>query len=100
MVSWDLVNKPACVFSSTASMHGGQESTLLSMMLPLFHHGMLLLGVPFTEPALSNTLSGGTPYGATHVAGVGNDRIVSEDEMNLAKALGKRLALTALRLAS
>jgi len=80
-----LVNKPACVFSSSASMHGGQETTLLSMMLPLLHHGMLLLGSPYTEPALNTTQSGGTPYGVTHVAGVNNDLPLSQDEMSLAK---------------
>lgn len=91
----DLVDKPACVFSSTSSMHGGQESTLLSMMIPLFHHGMILLGLPYTEAALNNTLTGGTPYGATHVAGVANDNPVSADEIILAKSLGERLARVA-----
>ncbi len=94
----DLVNKPACVFSSSASMHGGQESTLLSMMLPLMHHGMMILGSPYTEPALNTTQSGGTPYGVTHVAGVTNDRPLSQDEMDLAKALGERLAKIALKM--
>ena len=88
----DLVGKPACVFSSTASLHGGQESTLLSMMLPLFHHGMLLLGIPYTEPELTTTLSGGTPYGATHVAGINSDLSLTESEIKLAKSLGQRLA--------
>ncbi|MDI1352480.1 MAG: NAD(P)H:quinone oxidoreductase, partial [bacterium] len=91
----DLINKPACVFSSTASMHGGQESTLLSMMLPLFHHGMVILGVPYSEPALNNTITGGTPYGVTHVAGVSNDQPISLDEISLAKSLGQRLATIA-----
>lgn len=91
----DLVNKPACVFSSSASMHGGQESTLLSMMLPLMHHGMLLLGVPYTEPALNTTVTGGTPYGVTHVAGVANQQALSVDEITLAKNLGERLARVA-----
>lgn len=94
----DLVNKPACVFSSSASMHGGQESTLLSMMLPLMHHGMMILGSPYTEPALNTTQTGGTPYGVTHVAGVTNDLPLSQDEMNLAKALGERLAKIALKM--
>lgn len=87
----DLVDKPACVFSSSGSMHGGQETTLISMMLPLLHHGMLLLGVPYTEPALSDTQTGGTPYGVTHVAGVSNDKPISQDEMVLAKKMGERL---------
>ena len=91
----DLVDKPACVFSSSSSMHGGQESTLLSMMIPLFHHGMLLLGLPYTEPALNNTLTGGTPYGVTHVAGITNDQELSDDEITLAKNLGERLARVA-----
>lgn len=90
----DLVDKPACVFSSSASMHGGQESTLLSMMLPLLHHGMILLGIPYTEASLNNTITGGTPYGVTHVSGVANDNQLSEDELNLAKYLGHRLAKT------
>lgn len=94
----DLVNKPACVFSSSASMHGGQETTLTSMMLPLLHHGMLLLGVPYTEPELNTTQSGGTPYGVTHVAGVANDNPMSQDEMLLAKRLGERLATIAMRV--
>lgn len=94
----DLVNKPACVFSSSASMHGGQETTLISMMLPLLHHGMLLLGSPYTEPALNTTLTGGTPYGVTHVAGVTNDHPLSQDEITLAKGLGERLAKIALKL--
>jgi NAD(P)H dehydrogenase (quinone) len=80
-------------------MHGGQESTLLSMALPLLHHGMLLLGIPYTEPALSNTLSGGTPYGASHVAGPKGDNSISEQERELARALGRRLADTARKLA-
>lgn len=94
----DLVDKPACVFSSSASMHGGQESTLISMMLPLMHHGMILLGLPYTEPSLNTTLSGGTPYGATHVAGVNNDLPLSQDEMILAKHLGERLGRVAMGL--
>ncbi|KTD61303.1 flavoprotein WrbA (Trp repressor binding protein) [Legionella santicrucis] len=94
----DLVGKPACVFSSSASMHGGQETTLLSMMLPLLHQGMIVLGVPYSEPSLNDTMSGGTPYGVTHVSGVANDRPLSQDEINLAKHLGERLAKTALKL--
>lgn len=95
-----LAGKPAAVFSSTASMHGGQEATLLSMMLPLLHHGMLVLGLPYTEPDLNATRSGGTPYGATHVAGTANDRPVSDEELRLAFALGKRLAIVARKLAA
>ena len=94
-----LTGKPACVFTSTSSMHGGNESTLLSMMLPLLHHGMLLVGIPFGEAGLSSTTEGGTPYGASHVAGAANDRAVTETEKQLAFALGKRLADTARKLA-
>jgi NAD(P)H dehydrogenase (quinone) len=94
-----LAGKPACVFTSTASVHGGQEATLLSMMLPLLHHGMLIVGLPYTEPELMGTKSGGTPYGASHVAGLGSERAVDEDERRLARALGRRLASVALRLA-
>lgn len=94
----DLVNKPACVFSSTASMHGGQETTLMSMMLPLLHHGMILIGVPYTEPVLTTTESGGTPYGVTHVAGLSNDKAISKDEMTMAKLLGERVARIGLSL--
>lgn len=93
-----LVGKPAAVFTSTSTMHGGQETTLLSMMLPLLHHGMLLLGLPYTEPQLTATLEGGTPYGASHVAGPNNDRPISAAEKELCRALGRRLALTAQRL--
>lgn len=93
-----LVGKPAAVFTSTASMHGGQESTLLSMMLPLLHHGMLIVGVPYTEAALTGTVTGGTPYGASHVAGANSSAQISEDERKLAFALGKRLASSALKL--
>lgn len=95
-----LAGKPACVFTSSASQHGGQESTLLSMMLPLFHHGMVLVGVPYTEPALSTTTGGGTPYGASHVAGTTQAITPTSDEATLATALGARLARTALRLAA
>lgn len=85
-----LVDKPACVFTSSASMHGGQETTLLTMMMPLFHHGMVLLGVPYTEPVLSTTRTGGTPYGATHVA-LDQHSQLSVEELHLAKTLGIRL---------
>ncbi len=95
-----LAGKPACVFTSSSSMHGGQESTLLTMMVPLLHHGMLLVGLPFTEPALVATHSGGTPYGASHVAGSGGESPLTDDEKQLARALGKRLAVTALKLAA
>ncbi len=91
-----LVDKPAAVFSSSSSMHGGQETTLTSMMLPLFHHGMIMVGLPYTEPALNTTQTGGTPYGATHVAGVNNDNVLSVDEVALATCLGKRLANLAI----
>ncbi len=93
-----LAGKPAAVFSSTASMHGGQEATLLAMMLPLLHHGMVIVGLPYTEPDLNTTRSGGTPYGATHVAGTANDRPVSDEELRLAFALGRRLAAVARKL--
>jgi NAD(P)H dehydrogenase (quinone) len=91
-LSGSLVNKPAAVFSSTASMHGGQETTLLSMMLPLLHQGFILLGIPFTEADLINTQSGGTPYGATHVAGSDAKKPITDEEKRLCIALGKRLA--------
>ncbi|MCD7098145.1 NAD(P)H:quinone oxidoreductase [Stenotrophomonas sp. MMGLT7] len=97
--SGTLAGKPAAVFTSTASLHGGQESTLLSMQLPLLHHGCLLVGIPFTEPALSHTRSGGTPYGASHVAGAGDDPQPSDEEALLARALGRRVADIARRLA-
>ncbi len=93
-----LIGKPACVFSSSSSMHGGQETTLLSMMLPLLHHGMMLLGIPYSEPQLATTISGGTPYGATHVAGADNTFALSDDELILAKQLGERLAQVAIKL--
>lgn len=95
-----LVGKPAAVFTSTSTMHGGQESTLLSMALPLLHHGMLLLGLPFTEPALNATVTGGSPYGASHVAGTSGAQAISEHERELARALGRRLADTARKLAT
>ena len=93
-----LEGKPASVFTSSASQHGGQESTLLSMMIPLFHHGMVVLGLPFTEGALGRTRSGGTPYGASHVAGPDGAALLSEDEIELARAQGRRLAELALKL--
>ncbi|MDB6096474.1 MAG: trp repressor binding protein [Francisellaceae bacterium] len=94
----NLVGKPAAVFSSSASMHGGQESTLLTMMIPLLHHGALIMGLPYTETILSNTQTGGTPYGPTHVAGLNSNLPISSDEKSLAIALGKRLSSTALLL--
>lgn len=95
-----LAGKPAAVFTSTSSMHGGQEATLLTMMVPLLHHGMVLVGIPYTEPDLSTTRSGGTPYGASHVAGPLGDLPVTDEEKRLAFALGKRLAGVAAKLAS
>jgi len=97
-VSGTLVGKPAAAFTSTSTMHGGQESTLLSMLLPLLHHGMLIVGLPYTEPALSSTRSGGTPYGASHVAGANNELPLSDEEKTLARALGRRVAQVALKL--
>jgi len=87
-----LINKPAAVFTSTASMHGGQETTLLSMMLPLLHHGMMVMGIPYSEPVLTSTTSGGTPYGASHVAGAQGEKPLTEDEKRLCHVLGERLA--------
>lgn len=95
-----LTGKPAAVFTSTGSLHGGNETTLISMMLPLLHHGMLILGLPYSEPALLTTQAGGTPYGASHIAGANNDKPLTDDERKLCIALGKRLAETALKLAS
>jgi len=97
--SGTLVGKPAGVFTSTATMHGGQEATLLSMMIPLLHHGCVVAGIPYTEPQLSTTRGGGTPYGASHVAGNRDETQPSEDEAALARALGKRIATLAARLA-
>jgi len=94
----NLVGKPASVFTSTASMHGGQETTLLSMMLPLLHQGMLLVGLPYSEPKLTTTLTGGTPYGVSHYAGPKSDNEISEEEKQLAMAAGKRLAEISLKL--
>lgn len=96
--SGTLVGKPAAAFTSTATMHGGQESTLLTMLVPLLHHGCVIAGIPFTEAALNTTRSGGTPYGASHVAGIDDDPQLSDDETVLARALGRRIALLAQRL--
>jgi NAD(P)H dehydrogenase (quinone) len=93
-----LAGKPACVFTSTASLHGGQETTLVSMMLPLLHHGMLVMGLPYTHPELYATRAGGTPYGASHFAGVTDDQPITEDERLLCIAQGKRLAEVVVRL--
>jgi NAD(P)H dehydrogenase (quinone) len=98
-LSGDLAGKPAAVFTSTGTLHGGQEATLLSMMLPLLHHGMLLAGLPYTEPELGVTTGGGTPYGASHVSGLGGEpRPLSRDEAALCEALGRRVATLALKL--
>ncbi|MFQ5470322.1 MAG: NAD(P)H:quinone oxidoreductase [Gammaproteobacteria bacterium] len=97
-LSGELKGKPAAVFTSTSTMHGGQESTLLSMMTPLLHHGMLIMGLPFSETDLIHTRSGGTPYGASHVAGPDNKQPITDEENRLCRALGKRLAETALKL--
>lgn len=94
-MSGALSGKPAAVFTSTSSLHGGQESTLLSMMNPLLHHGMMILGLPYTEPDLLHTRSGGTPYGASHHAGKDNNNPLTQEEINLCQALGKRLSSTA-----
>lgn len=94
-----LIGKPAALFTSTASMHGGQEATLFSMMVPLLHHGMVIVGLPYSNPELATTASGGTPYGASHVAGTDGSKPLTEDERKLCLALGKRLAETALKLA-
>lgn len=93
-----LIDKPACVFTSTGSMHGGQEATLLSMMIPLLHHGMLLMGLPYNQSQLNTTTQGGTPYGASHVSGVTQKNEFTSDETQLAQAQGKRLAEMALKL--
>lgn len=97
-VGGDLIGKPAAAFTSTASLHGGQEATLLSMMLPLLHHGMWIGGLPYSESALMETSTGGTPYGASHVAGANSDRPLSDEETDLCRALGERVAEAALRL--
>ena len=95
-----LCGKPAAVFTSTASLHGGQETTLVSMMLPLLHHGMLIVGLPYSAPELLTTTTGGTPYGASHLAGAAADLPVSDDEKKLCLLLGRRLTETALKLSS
>lgn len=95
-----LVGKPAALFTSTGTMHGGQETTLITMMMPLLHHGMVMVGLPYSENELNTTQQGGTPYGASHVAGLANDQPISEAEKKLCIALGKRLAQTALKLAA
>jgi NAD(P)H dehydrogenase (quinone) len=95
-----LIGKPAVVFTSSGSMHGGNESTLLTMMLPLLHHGAMILGLPYSEPQLGTTKTGGTPYGASHIGGAMDDQAISADEKQLCLALGKRLAETALKLAA
>ena len=96
----NLQNKPASVFTATGSMHGGQETTLLTMMLPLIHHGMMILGIPYSEPALNRTNRGGTPYGASHVSGAAHDQPVTADERTLAVAQGHRLAIAARAMAT
>ncbi|MDX1353630.1 MAG: NAD(P)H:quinone oxidoreductase [Thiomicrorhabdus sp.] len=98
-LSGTLSGKPAAVFTSTGSLHGGQETTLLSMMLPLLHHGMVISGLPYTEAALMTTQTGGTPYGASHFAGADNKRSLSQEEIDLCQALGLRVAELAVRLA-
>ena len=97
-LSGTLAGKPACVFTSTGSLHGGQESTLLSMMIPLMHHGLMILGLPYTHPELMTTASGGSPYGASHWSGLDGKKPITEDEKRLAVALGRRLAETAVKL--
>ncbi|MFT3896819.1 MAG: NAD(P)H:quinone oxidoreductase [Thermomonas sp.] len=98
--SGTLVGKPAGVFTSTATMHGGQESTLLTMQVPLLHHGCVIVGIPFTEAALNTTRSGGTPYGASHVAGVQDDPQPTDEEASLARTLGRRVATLAAKLSA
>lgn len=95
-----LSGKPAAVFTSTETLHGGQETTLLTMMVPLLHHGMYIVGLPYTERELTMTRAGGTPYGATHVSGVAGGAELSNGERTLAQALGRRVAALALRLES
>ena len=97
-LSGRLAGKPAAVFTASSSLHGGQETTLISMMLPLLHHGMIIVGLPYSEAALMRTTSGGTPYGASHVSGIENDRPLTEDEKELCRALGTRLATVAQAL--
>ena len=97
-LSGTLSGKPACVFTSTGSQHGGQESTLLTMMVPLLHHGMMVMGLPYTHPELMTTASGGSPYGATHWSGLDGKKPFTEDEKRLAVAMGRRLAEAAVKL--
>lgn len=97
-VSGTLAGKPAGVFTSTGTQHGGQETTLVSMMLPLLHHGMLIVGIPYTEAALNRTRGGGSPYGASHVAGPSDEHAIGDDERTLARALGRRVADVAAKL--
>ena len=97
-ISGELIGKPGAVFTSTGSLHGGQETTLLSMMLPLFHHGMLLAGIPYSEPGLSETKTGGTPYGASHVSNEKKESFLSDEEKNLGFAMGARVAKIASKL--
>ena len=97
-ISGELIGKPGAVFTSTSSLHGGQETTLLSMMLPMFHHGMLLSGIPYSEPCLSETKSGGTPYGASHVSNEKKESVLSNEEKNLGFAMGARVAKIASKL--
>ncbi len=97
-LSGELTGKPAAVFTSTGSLHGGQETTLLSMMLPLLHHGMMIMGLPYSESGLMLTQEGGTPYGPSHLAGSQNDRPLTDTEATLCRALGKRIANTTLKL--
>ncbi|MFV1983724.1 MAG: NAD(P)H:quinone oxidoreductase [Thiohalomonadales bacterium] len=94
-LSGALIGKPAAVFTSSSSLHGGQETTLISMMLPLLHHGMMIIGLPYSESKLNSTQTGGTPYGVSHYAGIDNSNEISDDEKFLCIALGKRLATTA-----
>ena len=97
-LSGELINKPAAVFTSSSTWHGGQESVLLSMMQPLLHHGMLLVGIPYSEAALNTTTTGGSPYGASHITGPDHNQPFSDEEKTLAKALGKRVAEIAMQL--
>ena len=97
-ISGGMIGKPAAFFTSSATVHGGQESTLLSMMIPLLHHGMVIVGLPYSEPALTKTKSGGTPYGASHVCGPENNWPITEEEKDLCIALGKRIAQISLSL--
>ena len=99
-LSGALIGKPAAAFTSTSSLHGGQETTLLSMMLPLLHHGMLIMGLPYSESELISTQTGGTPYGPSHLAGVNSDQPISDEEKSLARALGRRMAGLARQLGS